>query len=336
MKLDANEGRCVLDEAQLARILTPQIACRYPRSEAIEGILAEHFGVDRANVIATAGADDAIDRAFRALAGPGSLVLSTVPGFVEFLDASERTKARFLGVPKVPGAAFPLEAFNSAIEREKPAIAVVATPDNPAGTSLGNEEFLAIAESCSRAGTVFLLDVTYIDFADDSSIFALAVNTPGVLLTGSFSKSRGLAGFRMGWALAGPSSTWLVGALRDAGPPFSLSSPAMEAARIALKECGPRYEAFVSRIRFERRALQAVLAGMGAATWPSQANFVSVFVPDSQAFVAALGAKGVLVRHWPGKPETEGLVRITCPGDEASFETLVAILRQMEDFVWPR
>ncbi len=336
LKLDANEGRCVLDESQLARLLTPQIACRYPKASVIEAFLAEKFGVDPACILATAGADDAIDRAFRSLAGQDSLIVSTVPGFVEFLDASSRTKARFIGVPKIPGTAFPLEAFQSIIQREKPAIAVVATPDNPDGTTLGKADFLAIAETCSRSGTVFLLDVTYIDFADDKSIVNLAITTPGVLLTGSFSKSRGLAGFRAGWALAGPSSVELVCRLRDAGPPFSLSSPAIEAVRMALQESEPVYLDYIDRIRFERQRLLEVLIKSKARTWPSQANFVSVFVPDSQAFVAALARKGILVRHWPGKSDTKGLVRITCPGDKEDFEILAAAIENMEERAWPR
>ncbi len=336
LKLDANEGRCVLDQNQLARLLTPQVACRYPKASVIEAVLAEKFGVDPACIIATAGADDAIDRAFRSLAGQDSLIVSTVPGFVEFLDASTRTKARFIGVPKVPGTAFPLEAFQSLIVRQKPAIAVVATPDNPDGTTVSKAEFLAIADTCARSGTVFLLDVTYIDFADDSSIVSLAINTPGVLLTGSFSKSRGLAGFRAGWALAGSASVELVSRLREAGPPFSLSSPAIEAVRIALREGESVYLDFIDRIRFERRELQTALTNSGARTWPSQANFVSAFVPDSQAFVAALAEEGVLVRHWPGKPDTKGLVRITCPGEKDGFKILASAIENMEERIWPR
>ena len=336
LKLDANEGRCVLDASQLARLLTPQVACRYPKAAAIEAVLAEKYGVDPVCILATAGADDAIDRAFRSLAGQDSLIVSTVPGFVEFLDASARTKAMFIGVPKIPGTVFPLEAFQSIIQRQKPAIAVVATPDNPDGTTLSTAEFLSIAETCSRCGTVFLLDVTYIDFADDRSIVNLAIDTPGVLLTGSFSKSRGLAGFRAGWTIAGPASPGLIGRLRAAGPPFSLSSPAIEAVRMALQECEPVYLDFIDRIRFERQKLLDVLTNTNARAWPSQANFVSAFVPDSEAFVATLAREGILVRHWSGKPETNGLVRITCPGEKEGFEALVASIENMEELIWPQ
>ena len=334
LKLDANEGSCVLDDEQLGRILSPEIARRYPRAELLEKDLAAFFGVDEGQIIATAGADDAIERAFRALVGPGSRILSTVPGFVEFLDASARTKADFLAVSKRPGSAFPAEEFCSRIASDKPVLAVIASPDNPAGTTLGSGDFRRLTEACASCGSVFLLDVTYIDFADDPSIVDQALETPGALLTGSFSKSRGLAGFRAGWAMAGKETAVLIDRLREAGPPFSLSTPAIEAARMALAEGDGRYKSFVQRIRTERRLLETALAGMGAKTWPSQANFVSAFVPDAEAFALALRAQGILIRWWPGNPDAANLVRITCPGDEVSFDRLMRALSRVEAFAW--
>ncbi len=334
LKVDANEGSCVLDAEQLGRVLSPEVARRYPRAELLERDLAAFFGVEASQVIATAGADDAIERAFRALAGEGSKVLTTTPGFVEFLDACRRTRATFIPVRRDPLSAFPLEKFLSRIAVDTPVLAVIASPDNPAGTMLGLDEFRRVAQACAACGTIVLLDITYIDFAEDSSIFRAALETSGVLLTGSFSKSRGLAGFRAGWAMAGKATEGLVGRLREAGPPFSLSSPAIEAARIALAEGGTRYASFVRRIAEERKALEKILSVLGARTWPSQANFVSALVPDARAFTQALRAEGILVRYWPGNIDAEGLVRITCPGDEVSFDRLKNALERMEAFSW--
>lgn len=334
LKLDANEGVCALDAEQLARVLSPEVARRYPRAEILEADLARYFGVDPRQVIATAGADDAIERAFRALAGEGASVLTTTPGFVEFLDAAKRAEAAFLSVRKRPGEEFPTEEFRSRVAAEKPALAIVATPDNPAGTILSLDDFDRIAETCRTAGSVFLLDVTYLDFADDRSIFARALAAPGVLLTGSFSKSRGLAGFRAGWAMTGIRNAALIDRLREAGPPYSLSSPAIEAARMALAECEAGYRNFVKRIGEERLLLEKALSALGAKTWPSQANFVSATVPDAAAFVAALRKEGILIRYWPGNKEAEGLVRVTCPGEEAGFRRLGDALSRMEALSW--
>ena len=330
LKLDANEGRCLLSPSQLARILSPEVARRYPRSDLLERDLAVFYGLPGEQLIATAGADDAIERAFRTLAGTGSKVLTTVPGFVEFLDAAVRVKAEFIGVKKRPGTAVPVQEICDRIRRDKPSLVVIASPDNPDGKILGIEDFDLVSGTCRSEGAVFLLDLTYLDFADDPSILDRALKTPGVLITGSFSKSRGLAGFRAGWAMAGREGANLIGRLREAGPPFSLSSPAIEAARIALAETDGARVAFVQRIKKERMELKEALGAAGAQTWPSQANFVSAFVADAQAFCLDLRGKGILIRRWPGNPDTEGLVRITCPGEERAFNRLMNALRRVE------
>jgi Histidinol-phosphate/aromatic aminotransferase and cobyric acid decarboxylase len=312
LKLDANEGRCLLSPSQLARILSPEVARRYPRSDLLERDLAVFYGLPGEQLIATAGADDAIERAFRTLAGTGSKVLTTVPGFVEFLDAAVRAKAEFIGVKKRPGTAVPVQEICDRIRRDKPSL--WSSPLRQSRREvLGIEDFDLVSGTCRSEGAVFLLDLTYLDFADDPSILDRALKTPGVLITGSFSKSRGLAGFRAGWAMAGSEGANLIGRLREAGPPFSLSSPAIEAARIALAETDGARAAFVQRIKKERMELKEALGAAGAQTWPSQANFVSAFVADAQAFCLDLRGKGILIRRWPGNPDTERLVRITCP-----------------------
>ena len=309
LKLDANEGRCLLSPSQLARILSPEVARRYPRSDLLERDLAVFYGLPGEQLIATAGADDAIERAFRTLAGTGSKVLTTVPGFVEFLDAAVRVKAEFIGVKKRPGTAVPVQEICDRIRRDKPSLVVIASPDNPDGKILGIEDFDLVSGTCRSEGAVFLLDLTYLDFADDPSILDRALKTPGVLITGSFSKSRGLAGFRAGWAMAGSEGANLIGRLRET-----------DGARVA----------FVQRIKKERMELKEALGAAGAQTWPSQANFVSAFVADAQAFCLDLRGKGILIRRWPGNPDTEGLVRITCPGEERAFNRLMNALRRVE------
>ncbi len=330
LKLDANEGLCALDETQLSRLLSPEVARLYPRADILERELANFFNVEPRQIIATAGADDAIDRAFRSLAGPAARIASTTPGFVEFLDASARTQAISLPLYKLPGEGFPVDRFCALIAAEKPAIAVIASPDNPDGTMLEMEGFFRISESCKAEGTVFLLDLTYIDFADENNLFKAALGTAGVLLTGSFSKSRGLAGFRAGWAMTGRESVPLIENSGKRRPPSShrrdRGCPHGDRRRRS------RYAAFVKRISKERKELEKTLAGLGARTWPSQANFVSAVVPDADAFVSRLREEGILVRHWPGKADAQGLVRITCPGEDVSFDRLLKALRRMEAF----
>jgi histidinol-phosphate aminotransferase len=325
LKLDANEGVCLLSEAQLARILSTENACRYPESAALERQLAQMLGVPEGNVVATAGADDAIDRAFRVFTGPGRTIATTTPGFVEFLAASRRTGAEFLSVRRYAREAFPLDELCTVIEERSPSLVVLASPDNPFGTMLNEVDFDRIVETCARNGSIFLFDATYIDFADNQEFLFKALDKANVIVTGSFSKSRGLAGFRVGWAAVGKSSGQFIPRMREAGPPYSLSAPAIEAALTVLRENESQRKAYVERIKKEREELYRTMVQVGLGAWPSQANFVTAQVNDASGVVAALKEKGVAVRYWPG----EAYVRITCPGNEKDFSTLISALREI-------
>lgn len=326
LKLDANEGVCLLSKDQRAAILSPEVCRRYPDSEKLEGEIAHMMGLPARNVLATAGADDAIDRAFRAFAGSEQSVATTSPGFVEFLDASKRTGAAFLSVRRRATEAFPVRGLCTLIEDRKPSLTVLASPDNPFGTMLAEEDFLAIADVCARNGSLFLFDATYLDFADPNNLLPLALEQKNIIVTGSFSKSRGLAGFRVGWAAVGEKARALLPAMREAGPPFSLSAPAIEAASLMLRENAPHYAAYVSRIREERSALREAVAAIGLETWPSQANFVTATAADARKFAAGLKEKGVAIRCWPANSDAADLVRITCPGEAESFRILLKAL----------
>jgi histidinol-phosphate/aromatic aminotransferase/cobyric acid decarboxylase-like protein len=101
------------------------------------------------------------------------------------------------------------------------------------------------------------------------------------------------------------------------------------AASAALRSGEEAKEAFVAEVRRERPLLQAALAAMGAKTWPSRANFVTAYVPEAGAFAEGLAARGIRIRSWLGKPGRDGMIRITCPGDEPEFQTLLAALKKI-------
>jgi histidinol-phosphate/aromatic aminotransferase/cobyric acid decarboxylase-like protein len=103
------------------------------------------------------------------------------------------------------------------------------------------------------------------------------------------------------------------------------------AALAAIGQGEAAKSAFVAQVRRERPRLQEALSAIGARTWPSAANFVTAYVPDAASFSAALAAEGIGIRHWVGKDESsrEGMVRITCPGEEGEFALLLAAIRKI-------
>ncbi len=319
LRLDANEGRQALSPEALGVLASRLEAWRYPESSRLEEALAESLGVDRERLVATAGADDALDRAARALAGPGGRILSTAPAFEEYAAAAGRSGATYLEVARPLGSALPLEAILKKAAETRPELIIVASPDNPGGGAVTRPELEALA----GAGPLVLLDATYGAFAEDQGLVRHAFTLPRLVVAGSFSKSHGLAGFRSGWAVASPATAQV---LRQAAPPYALSSPAI-AATLAVLALGPEAIApFVAEVGRERSILRDRLAALGARTWKSEANFVAVLVADAPLLAADLAARGVLVRYWKDRPGRENLIRITCPGQEAAFLRLLEAL----------
>lgn len=331
LRLDANEGKPCLPPQEIAALVDSEILRRYPDSAPLEAALAARMGLPPERVIATAGADDAIDRAIRSYGRSGATVLSTAPAFEEYAAAAARSGARYLAVPRAPDGPFPLDALVAAIRgvqpdgtpAEKPALVVVASPDNPGGGVVSPSELRSLVAETRAVGATVLFDVAYSDFDEDREVYELAKDLPGLITTNTFSKACGLAGLRTGWA-AGQSED--IARLRAYGPPFALGSFSVAAAMAALESGAPAVAAFVAQVRRERPRLQAAFAAIGARTWASKANFVAAIVPDAAAFSEALAKEGVKIRSWTGKPGRDGLVRITCPGDESEFRTLLEAL----------
>lgn len=326
LRLNANEGRPCVGAAAIAALVDSEVLRRYPDSGPLEAALAGRMGLPPERVIATAGADDAIDRAIRSFGRSGQAVLSTAPAFEEYYAAALRSGSRYVSVPREPDGPFPLAALKSAIASERPALVVVASPDSPGGGVIRLSELSELAAAARAAGASLLFDVAYSDFDEGREVYAEAPSIPSVIATGTFSKAYGLAGLRVGWA-AGSAGD--IAKLREAGPPYSLCTFSVAAALAALRQGEAAKDEFVAQVRRERGRLAEALAAVGARTWPSAANFVTAYVPDSGAFSAALAERRIKIRSWVGKPGREGMVRVTCPGDEAEFGLLLGALRDI-------
>ena len=200
-------------------------------------------------------------------------------------------------------------------------------PTTRAGGTISPNELRALAkESAEACSATVLLDAAYSDFDEDREVYDIAAGVPGVITANTFSKAYGLAGLRAGWA-AGRAED--IARLRRAGPPFAQCTFSVAAALSALESGTDSVEAFVAEVRRERPLLQAALARIEARTWAGKANFVAAIVPDAAVFSEALAKEGIKIKSWPEKPGRENLIRITCPGDESEFRTLLAVLERL-------
>ena len=147
----------------------------------------------------------------------------------------------------------------------------------------------------------------------------------------TFSKAMGLAGLRLGYAM---TSTDLAALLNAAGGPYAVSSVAVALGLIAWNTWEDR-SAYLARVGAERAVLSRVLRELGAEVLPSEANFVTARVADAPEARAELSRRGIAVRTFPSSVDLSADLRITLPGDEASFERLIEALKRRPELIGP-
>lgn len=314
--LHANEGR-----APVLNIPLHELPLNlYPKAAKLEAQIAKAYQLDPSQVVVTAGADDALLRLALSFLEPGrkaallNPTFEMLPRYVQFAGGTSVSVPWF-------DRRFPLAEYQTAMEEA--ALGYVVTPASPSGEVCQQEDLLVLAESARVAGSVLVIDLAYIEFADLDPTRVLLEHGHAVV-TRTFSKALGLAGLRVGYAL-GPSA--VMTALRTVGQPFAVSGPSLLAAEAAFQKRDEIASAAKARVQKERAQLFKVLAPK--APIASQANFVlSRWGPRGPEVVASLAEMGFKVRGFSAKG-LEGTIRITCPQDETVMDALVPALEKL-------
>jgi HAD superfamily hydrolase (TIGR01548 family) len=320
LRLDGNEGPA--PDPELLSLLTeggPELARRYPLAQALVERIVARYGVTPEQVVVTAGADDAMDRCCRAFLCAGRELVMPTPTFEMIARYAKLAGATIRPVPW-PGGAFPLDQVLSEVRPETSVIAFVS-PNNPTGAVGTAHDLERLSHAAPHA--LLLVDLAYGEFADED-LTAAALSLPNAVALRTMSKAWGLAGLRVGFALGPPE---LIECLRVAGQPYAVSGPSLALAAARLDGGEPTVNRYVARVRSERRHLEHLLSNLGAEPQVSQGNFVFAQTKKSLWIRDALAGLGIAVRVWPGHPELDATVRISCPGSESSFDRVTHALR---------
>lgn len=317
--LNGNEGRIAPPELLQSVDHAAEILRRYPSVERLEALIAARYGLPRARVLVTAGADDAIYRACLVVLDEGRDIVLPVPTF-EMLERYARLAgARLATTPWMSGS-YPTDAVAAGVTPRTGMIAVVS-PNNPTGAVAVADDLRRLSRGAPRA--LLLVDLAYAEFAD-ADLTATALALPNALVVRTLSKAWGLAGLRVGYALGPPD---VIGWLRAAGNPYAVSGLSAALAEAWLTAGEAEVCAFVARVRAERAVLHALLDELGARPLPSQANFVLACFNDAAGTWDGLARRGIAVRRFPQHTELRDFLRITCPGQTSVFSRLQEALR---------
>jgi histidinol-phosphate aminotransferase len=308
--LNANENPHRLPEAlrrRIAAAVADVAINRYPDGpgDALRQALARHHRLpSAAGVLLGTGSDEIIQLLSTLVARPGASVLAPEPTFVMYQAYARFAGLRYVGVPLRADFSLDLATMLSAIEREKPALVWLATPNNPTSRAI---PLPAIERIVAAAPGLVAVDEAYAEFGGES-LLARVTDFPGLIVVRTLSKV-GFAGARLGYAVA--HRAW-IDELDKVRSPYNVNALTQAVVPVVLESADLLREQ-VQAILAERARLAAALAERpGVAVVPSDANFLLVRVPDAPAYAAALRERGVLVKNLHGAhPLLANFLRIT-------------------------
>jgi histidinol-phosphate aminotransferase len=284
----------------------PDMACA-----ALTAALAERFGVPAEHVATGTGSVGVAQQLLQATSGPGDEVLYAWRSFEAYPIITRISGAAAVTVPLDADERHDLDAMAGAVTARTRLI-FVCNPNNPTGTVVRRaalERFLDRVPG----DVLVVLDEAYREFITDPEVpdgIDVYRDRPNVAVLRTFSKAYGLAGLRVGFAVAHEP---VAAALRKTAVPFGVSQLAQDAA-IASLRAEPALLERVAALVAERTRVVEALAGQGWRVPETQANFVWLRLGERTAdFAAAAERAGVTVRPFAG----EG-VRITVAETEAN------------------
>ena len=206
LRLDLNENIAGWP-AELLRILlstiTPDDLSAYPETYELHSSIASHHNLKLDQVIVTAGSEMAIRYVFEAFLGPGTELLILDPSFAMFEVYGRLFEAEVI---KVPFDTFLKVSMSDVLQQltSKTRVVAVANPNNPTGTIFCTDELLLLLRSAAALNCLVLIDEAYFYFYG-CTMAPIITQFDNLIVTRTFSKAFGLAGVRLGYALAAPA-----------------------------------------------------------------------------------------------------------------------------------
>ena len=285
------------------------LAFRYPQAgnPRLVKALAAYHGVSPSRIVVGNGSDEVIDLLFRVCAEPGvNNAVAFRPCFGIYTTQAALCGVELRQADVNPDFSFPWDRLLELVD-DKTSLVFVTTPDNPSGHTASAAELERLARALPE-GCLLVVDEAYMDFTDDESAHSLLPRLdefPNLIVSRTFSKSFGMAGLRLGYAIM-PEE--LADHMWRVRLPFSVNLMAEEAGIAALEDTAFHDET-LRVVREGRGYLAGELERLGCRVYPSQSNFLMFEVPAGAPDAAGL-FEGLLRRGFILRPLTSyGLPR---------------------------
>ncbi len=290
-----------------------------PHQKALKAKVAEIKGISADSLFIGNGSDEAIDLVYRVFCVPGaSNAVSIAPSYGMYEVAAAMNDIEFRKVQLRPDFSMDTEAMLSAAD-SKTRLMFICSPNNPTGNSFPVEQIEDILE---RFGGVVVLDEAYIDFSVRPSLTSLVKRYPNLIVLQTLSKAWGMAGLRIGLAMADPA---VIGLMSKVKYPYNINVVAQKMALAKLDaEAKDNAVAQIVGQSF-RLEKELVKCQEVKGVYSSDANFLLVRFDNPDEVYERLLSGGVIVRNRSRVPGCEGCLRVTV-GTPAENDRLLRLL----------
>jgi histidinol-phosphate aminotransferase len=297
---------------------------QYPGgSKNLSDKISRREGLASGSVLFGAGSTELIDVVIRTFVGPGEEVLLSVPTFSMYEARTRVTGGIPVLVPMTDAHDHDLNGLIRAVN-ERTKVIFLCSPNNPTGNRMAPADLRRML----RLGLPTVIDEAYFDFENDGSSVGLLAEFPNAIVLRTFSKALGLAGLRLGYALAHPVVIRLLSRVKV---PWNVPAIVLAAAAAALDDQAEfearREELSSGRVELFRALSQ--VPGLGPV--PGEGNFVLIDVSrtgqSAERLVEALLEEGVLIRSLTVHHAARSYVRVTVGTREQNLRCVRAFER---------
>ncbi|WP_106476633.1 pyridoxal phosphate-dependent aminotransferase [Phytohalomonas tamaricis] len=329
-QLGSNEGLDMPHQALKARLGddVARLARGYGDAEAfgVRTRLRQRFDIPMDALLVDAGADSLMALALRTLCDVGSAVITSAGTYPTFRYFAEGQGCRLVEVPYLSEAQYlapDLDALADAAHHHHARAVYLANPDNPSGHLHSDADIDTLCANLP-ADCTLILDEAYHDFRPQNAESRVR---DGVIRLRTFSKAHGLAGLRIGYAIAPPG---IIAMMHKVRIHYAVSSLALEAAEIVLDH-DEEVQTHIHDVVARREQLAAQLRALGGDVPNSATNFIAIRMNDADTAAAvqkALLDEGVLI-HRPPHPALGHVLRISAVEDALVPGRLAALERTL-------
>lgn len=293
-----------------------------PEAHDLKAAIAAHHGLSPAHVVVGEGIDGLLGLLVRLMVAPGDAVVTSAGAYPTFNFhvagfGGVLHRAPYSGDHEDPEALLALARQTGA------RLIYLANPDNPMGSHHPGATVAAMVQSLP-AGCLLALDEAYVELAPEGTAAPVAADDPRVIRFRTFSKAHGMAGLRVGYALAAPALAQAFDKVRNH---FGVGRLAQAGAIAALQD-GEHLAAVRAWAQDGRAQLSAIARAQGLIPLPSATNFVTMDCgrdgTHAQALLKALIARDIFVRM-PGVAPLDRCIRVSI-GDAAAMAAFAEAL----------